>query len=89
MPIVSSEPLFEYQSVKSVSPITSDELNWKYGRKDWELISILPLPDGFEYVFKRQHKVEIEPIQVTVTIPPNIDAQEVYKTIQRKLGRVI
>lgn len=87
MPRVSEIPNFEYQSIKSKLPLSTDELNFRYGRKDWELLSILTLPDGFEYVFKRHRKIEPEPVTVTISAPPNVSAEEILKTLQRSIGK--
>lgn len=71
----------EYESVKVSEPIKSHRLNRDYANKGWELVTVLTLPDGFEYIFKR--------VEVTYTIQmnsANIEKErldKVFKEIQR------
>lgn len=48
-----SKTRVDYRVTKSETTLSADELNTDYGAFGYELVSILPSGDGFEYVFKR------------------------------------
>lgn len=43
----------DYRIKETPTVLSSDELNSEYGVYGYDLVSILPLTDGFQYVFKR------------------------------------
>jgi hypothetical protein len=67
----------EYKSVKVTVPIETRKLNWSYASEGWELVTVLTLADGFEYIFKRS--------ETSFTI--QINNPDMTKEITEQIGK--